>query len=81
MGMRMTSKGQVTIPAHIREKLGLHPGTEVEFFVKDGELYLAKAGTAASMGLEPWKPRKKEPRRWTTEELMALINIDDEGKP
>jgi AbrB family looped-hinge helix DNA binding protein len=29
--MRITSKGQVTIPADIREKAGLLPHTEVEF--------------------------------------------------
>ena len=29
--MRITSKGQVTIPQHIREALGLLPDTEVEF--------------------------------------------------
>jgi AbrB family looped-hinge helix DNA binding protein len=29
--MRITSKGQVTIPAEIREKAGLFPHTEVEF--------------------------------------------------
>ena len=29
--MRITSKGQVTIPVAIREKAGLLPGTEVDF--------------------------------------------------
>jgi bifunctional DNA-binding transcriptional regulator/antitoxin component of YhaV-PrlF toxin-antitoxin module len=29
--MRITSKGQVTIPIHIREQAGLMPHTEVEF--------------------------------------------------
>jgi AbrB family looped-hinge helix DNA binding protein len=29
--MRITSKGQVTIPKHIREKLGVKPGDEVGF--------------------------------------------------
>ncbi len=29
--MRITSKGQVTIPAEIRERAGLLPHTEVEF--------------------------------------------------
>ena len=29
--MRITSKGQVTIPVAIREKAGLMPNTEVEF--------------------------------------------------
>lgn len=32
--MRITSKGQVTIPADIREKLGLLPETEVDFVVE-----------------------------------------------
>lgn len=31
--MRITSKGQVTIPLSIREQLGLLPDTEVEFKV------------------------------------------------
>lgn len=35
--MRITSKGQVTIPAEIREKAGLLPHTEVEF-VFDGKV-------------------------------------------
>jgi AbrB family looped-hinge helix DNA binding protein len=34
--MRITSKGQVTIPVHIREQAGLLPDTEVEF-AYDGE--------------------------------------------
>jgi AbrB family looped-hinge helix DNA binding protein len=32
--MRITSKGQVTIPIEIREKMGLLPDTEVEFQIK-----------------------------------------------
>ena len=34
--MRITSKGQVTIPQEIRERAGLLPGTEVEFEI-DGK--------------------------------------------
>jgi AbrB family looped-hinge helix DNA binding protein len=33
-GLRITSKGQVTIPVEIREKLGLLPDTEVDFVVE-----------------------------------------------
>jgi AbrB family looped-hinge helix DNA binding protein len=73
---RITSKGQLTIPAHVRDELGLHPGTEIEFFIKDDELYVAKAGTAASMGLEPWKPEpRRKPPALTTEELLALVDL------
>jgi len=42
--MRITSKGQVTIPQSIREQAGLMPGTEVEFFVEQGAVRLRKAG-------------------------------------
>ncbi|ODT07503.1 MAG: sporulation regulator [Mesorhizobium sp. SCN 65-20] len=31
--MRVTTKGQVTIPKEIRDRLGIEPGSEVEFVV------------------------------------------------
>jgi len=37
----LTSKGQVTIPKRIRDKLGLEAGTEVEFILDDdGSLHV-----------------------------------------
>lgn len=41
--MRITSKGQVTIPIGIREKLGLHAGTEVRFELDGRSVRLRKA--------------------------------------
>ncbi len=41
--MRITSKGQVTIPQDIREQFGLLPQTEVEFEVVDDGVLLRKA--------------------------------------
>ena len=42
--MRITAKGQVTIPEHIRRQEGLLPGTEVEF-VRDAKgVRIAPAG-------------------------------------
>lgn len=38
--MRITSKGQVTIPIGIREAAGLLPGTEVEFVLENGAVRL-----------------------------------------
>ena len=38
--MRITSKGQVTIPQEIREKAGLLPNTEVEFEYVRGQVIL-----------------------------------------
>ena len=36
--MRITSKGQVTIPQAIREQYGLLPDTDVEFVISDGRV-------------------------------------------
>jgi AbrB family looped-hinge helix DNA binding protein len=37
--MRVTSKGQVTIPKAVRDKLGIEPGTDVGFS-EEGALYV-----------------------------------------
>ena len=38
--MRVTTKGQVTIPQPIREKMGITPNTEVDFVEENGRVYL-----------------------------------------
>ena len=40
--MRVTTKGQVTIPQEIREKLGITPATEVDFVEEKGRVYLVR---------------------------------------
>ena len=50
--MRVTSKGQVTIPQDIREKLGLLPNTEVEFVVEGRSVRIVKARAHRSRGDE-----------------------------
>lgn len=38
--MRVTSKGQVTIPKEIRARAGIRPGSEVDFSVENGRVIL-----------------------------------------
>lgn len=38
--MKITSKGQVTIPLHIRSEFGLKPRTDVEFVAVEGKVLL-----------------------------------------
>ena len=40
--MRVTTKGQVTIPKNVREILGLAPETDVDFQEDNGRFYLVK---------------------------------------
>jgi AbrB family looped-hinge helix DNA binding protein len=48
--MRITSKGQVTIPAEIRERAGLLPHTEVEFEFDGQVVRLVRAQARRSDG-------------------------------
>ena len=40
--MRITAKGQVTIPREVRERAGLMPGTDVEFEIEARAVRLVK---------------------------------------
>ena len=45
--MRVTGKGQVTIPKHIREATGVLPGSEVEFRQEGGRIIITKLSAGA----------------------------------
>ena len=40
--MRVTEKGQVTIPKNVRSNLGIEAGSEVEFVLREGEAVLRR---------------------------------------
>jgi AbrB family looped-hinge helix DNA binding protein len=71
--MRITSKGQVTIPIEIREKAGLLPDTEVEFKMSGNKIFLKKIGSSSrrSRGLIQ-QMRRKAIAKMTTDEILAL---------
>jgi AbrB family looped-hinge helix DNA binding protein len=73
--VRITSKGQVTIPIAIRQKLGLLPETEVEFEVRGNAVQLVKTiakkgGSRGSEAVEVLRGRGDV--RMTTDEILAL---------
>lgn len=44
MATNITSKGQVTVPKRLRDRLGLAPGSAIEFELsEDGRVFLTKA--------------------------------------
>ena len=68
--MRVTSKGQVTIPKDIREKLGIRPNTEVEFVEEGRKVYIKKGGKP---GKNPFSElRGIATVKMTTDEILAL---------
>lgn len=40
--MRMSTRGRITIPKHLRDKYGFTPGTEVDITLKDGLIHITK---------------------------------------
>jgi AbrB family looped-hinge helix DNA binding protein len=75
--MRVTTKGQVTIPQQIREKLGITPATEVDF-VEDGDrVYLVKRRGNAAATRKFARLRGVATVKMTTEEIMALTRGEE----
>ena len=71
--MRITSKGQVTIPQDIRQESGLLPHTEVEFEIHQDGVLLRKASGRRPRGRAVVAfLRGRGDVAMTTEEILAL---------
>ncbi len=69
--MRLTTKGQVTIPFHIRKQLGLKSHSEDEFVEENGQVVVKKTKN----GKPTTRFRSLRGRvdvRMTTEEILRL---------
>jgi len=71
--MRITAKGQVTIPQEIRHRLGLLPETEVEFEVVGSGVRIRKARGRLGRGRRIVdRLRGRATTRLTTDQILAL---------
>lgn len=48
--MRVTTKGQVTIPGDVREALGISPETEIDFVKDRSRFYIVKTDESGALG-------------------------------
>ena len=74
----LNSKGQVTIPAHLRAKYGLHAGDEVEVIEVSGTLQVVRAEGAESRGQRLVRRLRntatgQDVAGMTTDQIMALL--------
>ena len=85
LSMRITAKGQVTIPQDVRERAGLMPGTDVEFKIEAGAVRLVKVddgGARLTRGQKLVESlRRRGDFKMTTDEVVALMRgpRPDEG--
>ncbi len=78
---KLTSKGQVTVPAEIRKKLGLKPGDKVLFLEQDGRITLVNSSRAAFRELQSELEGRGEQSGLNSEEQVvdAVREVRREG--
>ena len=77
MTTTVTMKGQVTIPKPVRDRLGIEPGSKVDFdLTPDGRVVLVKHGEGAPESRIARIVGSAGPGL-TTDELMALLRGTD----
>jgi len=71
--MKVTSKGQVTIPQEIRQQLGILPNCEVEIVQENGYAIIRKKATSPKRGrLFVDNLRGKGNVKMTTDQILEL---------
>ena len=69
--MRLTTKGQVTVPKALRERFGITRETEVQFVTERGKLVLIKRKAAGSPAARIRGRVKRLPAGRTVDEYLA----------
>jgi bifunctional DNA-binding transcriptional regulator/antitoxin component of YhaV-PrlF toxin-antitoxin module len=77
--MRVTSKGQVTIPQNVRESMGILPAeTEIEFLLdENGRWYINKAKTSKNTASRFRTAHKEGKLTMSTDDIMALTRGEE----
>jgi AbrB family looped-hinge helix DNA binding protein len=78
--MKVTVKGQITIPLALRERFGLRPGTEVEFVAGEAlQVKARKASKKTDRASELWltKAAGSAKTGMSTDQIMALTRGED----
>ena len=75
--MRLNSKGQVTIPASLRELHGLHEGDEVDVIEDGGALRIVRAEASTTRGQRlVRRMRGRASTSMSTDQLLELLRAE-----
>ena len=67
---RLTAQGQISVPAAVRRKLGLRPGSTLEWLEEGGEIVVRRVGRFTSADVHE-AIFERPPRPRTLEQLKA----------
>ena len=72
MSVTVTQKGQVTIPKPVRDRLGIKPGSKVDFETEDGRAFFRLIGKGPLPRSRFARMRGTATSGLTTGKIMAL---------
>ena len=75
---KVTSKGQVTLPKRVRDRLGVHPGENVGFEEKEGLLVIRKV--VIKSPFDKWVGRLKHLEGQRSDDLVREARGHDNGR-
>jgi AbrB family looped-hinge helix DNA binding protein len=70
---RITQQGQISIPAEVRRRLGLVPGSVIEWDAQGDLIIVRRVGTFSSLDIHHAVFGKQSPRTVTTEEMDLAV--------
>jgi len=70
---KITAQGQISVPAEVRRKLGVGPGSVLEWYEEGERVVLCRAGRYTSEDIHRALFRKRPPLPRTTQEMKAGI--------
>ena len=70
---KVTAQGQISVPAEVRKKLGVGPGSVLEWDEKDDEVVVRRAGRYSFEDIHAALFPKGPPKRKSTKELKEGI--------
>jgi AbrB family looped-hinge helix DNA binding protein len=75
---RVTSKGQVTIPKEVRDKLGVHAGEDIGFEEREGLFVVSKVVTTSPF--DKWVGKLKHLKGRRSDDLIKEARGHDNGR-
>ena len=69
--MRVSERGQITIPKEIRDQFGFGANTDVEFLVRAGRVELTRSQKSTNEKIDAIYGKKRF--KHSTDELMRLL--------
>lgn len=70
---KLTSQGQITVPAEVRRQLGLVPGSVIEWVEEDGTMVVRRVGQFSSEDIHTALFSGEPPRARSLEELKESV--------